>query len=156
MSSAGESVSSLGGAGFAGVSGGNGHARDKELVSVYFDTAKHELRKHGMSLRVRHIGDQRIQTVKANGPSAAGLFQRREWETPIKSDTPDLRAVRKGADGKLLDLPAEEFGEPIGHRGMDGRWARRLGDQQRERRQRALLCVALVALGHVGDHRDDR
>ena len=81
----------------------NGHARENELVSVYFDTAKHTLRKHGMSLRVRHIGDQRLQTVKANGQSAAGLFQRREWETPIKSDTPDLRAVRRTALDGLLD-----------------------------------------------------
>ena len=81
----------------------NGQARDKELVSVYFDTAKHTLRKHGMSLRVRHIGDTRLQTVKANGPSAAGLFQRREWETPIRSDTPNLRAVRRTALDGLLD-----------------------------------------------------
>src|SRR5215831_15050303 len=76
---------------------GNGHAAEKKLVSVYFDTANHKLRKHGMSLRVRHIGEQRVQTVKVNGPSAAGLFQRHEWETPIESDTPDLGAVRRSA-----------------------------------------------------------
>src|SRR5262249_26131803 len=75
----------------------NEHAHDKELVSVYFDTAKHKLRKHGMSLRVRHIGDARVQTVKANRQSAVGLFQRHEWEAPIKSDTPDLRKVRRTA-----------------------------------------------------------
>jgi inorganic triphosphatase YgiF len=89
---------------------GNGHARDKmrdkDLVSVYFDTAGHKLRKHGMSLRVRHIGDARVQTVKANRQSAAGLFQRHEWEAPIASDTPDLRAARHtaldGLTGKKL------------------------------------------------------
>jgi inorganic triphosphatase YgiF len=75
----------------------NGQAAEKKLVSVYFDTAEHKLRKNGMSLRVRHIGDERVQTVKANGQSAAGLFQRHEWEAPIESDTPDLRAVRRTA-----------------------------------------------------------
>jgi inorganic triphosphatase YgiF len=76
---------------------GNGHPAEKKLVSVYFDTANHKLRKHGMSLRVRHIGEERLQTVKANGQSAAGLFQRHEWEAPIESDTPDLRAVSRAA-----------------------------------------------------------
>src|SRR5690242_12678016 len=74
--------------------GRNGKARDKDLVSVYFDTAKHKLRRHGMSLRVRHIGEARVQTVKANRDAAVGLFQRHEWETPIAGDTPDLRATR--------------------------------------------------------------
>jgi len=99
---------------------GNGHARDKELVSVYFDTAKHKLRKHGMSLRVRHIGDARVQTVKANRQSAAGLFQRHEWEAPIKSDTPDLRKVRRtaldGLDGRKLARTLKPVFETRVHR----------------------------------------
>jgi inorganic triphosphatase YgiF len=83
-----------------------GKSQVSDLVSVYFDTAKHKLRKHGMSLRVRHIGEKRVQTVKADRQSAAGLFQRHEWEAPIASDTPDLRAARHTAldrlDGKKL------------------------------------------------------
>lgn len=70
-------------------------AQEKELVSVYFDTAKHKLRRKGLSLRVRHIGDKRVQTLKANGEWAAGLSRRDEWETSIKRDTPDLRAARR-------------------------------------------------------------
>ena len=92
---------------------GNGHARDKELVSVYFDTAEHTLRKRGMSLRVRHIGDRRVQTVKANGQSAAGLFQRREWEAPIRSDTPDLRAMRRTALDGLLTRKLARALKPV-------------------------------------------
>src|SRR5262249_57024426 len=84
----------------------SGLAGERELGSVYCDTAKHALRKRGISLRVRHIGDERLQTVKANGQSAAGLFARREWEKRIRSDTPDLRAVRRtaldGLDSKKL------------------------------------------------------
>src|ERR1051325_6903209 len=100
--------------------GRNGHARDKNLVSIYFDTAKHKLRKHGMSLRVRHIGQARVQTVKANGQSAAGLFERREWEAPIASDTPDLRATRHTAldhlNGKKLALGLKPVFETRVHR----------------------------------------
>src|SRR5215472_12021223 len=98
----------------------NGHAHDKELVSVYFDTAKHKLRKHGMSLRVRHIGNERVQTVKANRQSAAGLFDRHEWEAPIAGDTPDLRAARhtalEGLNGKKLTHTLKPVFETRVHR----------------------------------------
>jgi inorganic triphosphatase YgiF len=98
----------------------NGRARDKDLVSVYFDTAKHKLRKHGMSLRVRHIGEARVQTVKANGQSAAGLFERREWEAQIAGDTPDLRATRHTAldllNGKKLARALKPVFETRVHR----------------------------------------
>ena len=62
----------------------------EHLVSTYFDTPKHALRDAGLSLRVRRQGRVRIQTVKAAGGSAAGLFERREWEHRIKGDRPVL------------------------------------------------------------------
>src|SRR5262249_46780786 len=37
----------------------------------------------------------------ANREAAAGLFQRHEWEAPIASDTPDLRATRHTALDRL-------------------------------------------------------
>ena len=88
-------------------------AQEKDLVSVYFDTPKHKLRRKGMSLRVRHIGDKRIQTLKANGQWAAGLSQRDEWEKPIKRDTPDLRAVRRTALAPLLSKKFEHALKPV-------------------------------------------
>ena len=36
-------------------------------MSVYFDTDKHKLRKKGLMLRVRRIGNRYIQTIKATG-----------------------------------------------------------------------------------------
>jgi inorganic triphosphatase YgiF len=91
----------------------NGHTQEKDLVSVYFDTAGHKLRKKGMSLRVRHVGDKRLQTVKANGHSAAGLFQRDEWEAPIKGDAPDLRAARRTALGEKLGKKLARTLKPV-------------------------------------------
>jgi triphosphatase len=92
---------------------GNGQAREKELVSVYFDTADNKLHKHGISLRVRHIGDKRVQTVKANEGSAAGFLERGEWEAPIKSDTPDLRALRRTALAGLLTKKLAHALKPV-------------------------------------------
>ncbi|AGH51986.1 ceramide glucosyltransferase (plasmid) [Sphingomonas sp. MM-1] len=61
-----------------------------EQRSIYFDTPDHRLSKAGLSLRIRRSGKKRIQTVKADGASAAGLFMRSEWERPVDSDTPVL------------------------------------------------------------------
>ncbi len=50
------------------------------LKSVYFDTD--DLRLHGndLVLRVRHVGDRRIQTLKTVGRSLGGVSERSEWE----------------------------------------------------------------------------
>ena len=61
-----------------------------KLRSIYFDTPTHTLRHAGLSLRIRTSGRKRVQTVKASGASAAGLFVRSEWERPVSSDTPIL------------------------------------------------------------------
>jgi inorganic triphosphatase YgiF len=63
------------------------------LVSVYFDTPEDDLRRRGYALRIRHKGDRRIQTIKAEGAAAAGLFVRPEWECEIEGDTPQLDAA---------------------------------------------------------------
>jgi hypothetical protein len=41
--------------------------KEENLISVYFDTPKHKLARNGVSLRVRHNGDKRLQTVKSEG-----------------------------------------------------------------------------------------
>ncbi|TCU58708.1 inorganic triphosphatase YgiF [Novosphingobium sp. PhB57] len=55
--------------------------------AIYFDTPDHDLSKAGLSLRVRRDGSKRVQTVKADGPSA-GMFIRPEWERPVPDDEP--------------------------------------------------------------------
>ena len=63
----------------------------EQLVTVYFDTAKHRLRDAGVSLRIRHAGKQRLQTVKTLGNGAHGAFGRGEWEREVERDRPDLK-----------------------------------------------------------------
>src|SRR5262249_30377938 len=81
------------------IAGGKvGERTESDLVSTYFDTGKHKLKRHGLSLRVRQDGEKQIQTVKwAN----AAQFGRGEWETEIADDVPDL--------GKADGTPIEQF-----------------------------------------------
>src|SRR4051794_5390343 len=67
-----------------------GDRTDSRLVSTYFDTVKHRLRRHGLSLRVRHDGRRHIQTIKRTSGAALG---RGEWETEIGGPLPDLTKV---------------------------------------------------------------
>lgn len=65
--------------------------RDKtqhDLWAAYFDTPDADLLKAGLSLRVRRSGETFMQTVKATGRSAAGLFVRPEWEQEVAGLTP--------------------------------------------------------------------
>ena len=72
----------------------------RHLVSTYFDTPEHLLRRNGISLRIRQAGKKRIQTIKsaANGVAVA----RGEWERRIDGNEPELRAARGTPLPRLL------------------------------------------------------
>ena len=71
------------------------------LESVYFDSDNRFLRDHGLTLRVRHIGDKHVQTVKAISYSV-GSLERSEWEQTIDDDQPDLSGVKDTALGPIF------------------------------------------------------
>lgn len=75
------------------------------LVSIYFDTPDEDLRSKGYALRIRRKGDRHIQTVKAEGRAAAGLFVRPEWECDVAGGTPQLDAT----SGPLTEIFAPEI-----------------------------------------------
>lgn len=80
-----------------------------QQVSIYFDTAGWDLFKRGLSLRIRHSENERIQTVKAADGAAAGAFTREEWEQPVAGDTPvlddpQIRDLLAGVGPKLAPL----------------------------------------------------
>jgi inorganic triphosphatase YgiF len=70
-------------------------------ISVYFDTDKRKLRKNGLMLRVRRIGNHYLQTIKASAD--AGLFERGEWESKIADGEPDLTLVRDTALKSIMN-----------------------------------------------------
>jgi triphosphatase len=79
---------------------GGMRGKASRLVSVYFDTDKFDLHKHGVSMRVRRNGRQRLQTIKADNGSS--LSTRGEWEREVRSDSPDLNAAQDTPAAKLL------------------------------------------------------
>jgi inorganic triphosphatase YgiF len=64
-------------------------------VSVYFDTNKHKLRKKGLMLRVRRVGDRYVQTIKAT--NNFGPLERDEWEAELPGQEPDLDLAKDTA-----------------------------------------------------------
>lgn len=69
------------------------------MTSTYFDTPDLALRALGIGLRLRRIGQRRIQTMKLPIAGPVGAHSYRELESERAGDTPDLRSI---AD---VDLP---------------------------------------------------
>lgn len=63
------------------------------LVSRYFDTANCSLRSAGLSLRVREIGERRLQTLKADKAVVGGVSNPIEIEAEINTDEPVVDAI---------------------------------------------------------------
>ncbi len=76
--------------------------------TVYYDTPDLDLRKAGLSFRVRREGSRFVQTLKAATSEAGGLLDRSEWETEIATDQPDLQAVAGTPLEKLLSKHGAE------------------------------------------------
>lgn len=84
--------------------------RTDALVSVYYDTPDHALAAAGVSLRLRKVGADWVQTVKrkAGGTEAAGYFAHREDERPA----PGGRLALDGPDDEgALAAVAEAAGD---------------------------------------------
>ncbi len=56
----------------------------RNLESVYYDTARQELRRAGIALRLRRDGRRWLQTLKADSAQHAGFAARAEWELPVR------------------------------------------------------------------------
>jgi inorganic triphosphatase YgiF len=84
--------------------------KHRHLTSVYFDTPKLALRDHEVSLRVRRVGDQRLQTIKA---TSGALVMRDEWEQSIEGDQPKLELATGTALGPLLSRKLKDQLQPV-------------------------------------------
>lgn len=65
----------------------------RDQAAVYYDTEAGDLRRAGFSLRIRRSGDRHIQTAKHKADSAAGMFERSEWESPVPGFDLDFDAL---------------------------------------------------------------
>jgi triphosphatase len=73
------------------------HARNKGsiriLKSIYYDTPTRALYRAGVTLRVRQIGKQFIQTLKIMAGNDGEPLRRGEWESPVATMTPDIHLL---------------------------------------------------------------
>lgn len=64
----------------------------RQEKSVYFDTGDGYLRAHQSVLRVRSVGQRRVQTLKSVD-LRGGAWRRHEWQWEIFDDLPDCRLL---------------------------------------------------------------
>lgn len=76
-------------------------SRSNHQVTVYYDTPETRLKKHGLTLRVRNVGDRFIQTVKSV-TGDVGLLSREEIECEVASLKPDLSSLKEHPIHKLV------------------------------------------------------
>lgn len=85
----------------------------RALHARYFDTPEGELRCAGLSLRIRRSGDERVQTLKAEGAAMGALLARPEWERAVDGDAPDLTDAPEPMRSALLDGGAADRLAPV-------------------------------------------
>jgi inorganic triphosphatase YgiF len=70
---------------------GAGAPATHRLDARYFDTAANDLRRAGLTLRLRVEDGRQVQTVKSGGAIARG-----EWNDPVEGAAPDLASGKCG------------------------------------------------------------
>jgi triphosphatase len=79
----------------------NTPVQELQQVTTYFDTSDWALSENGASLRIRRIGERRVQTLKSLG-GVEDTFSRNEWEWELEGDAPDLTKLDGTPAGSLL------------------------------------------------------
>src|SRR5262245_47485620 len=82
------------------------------LNSIYFDSPDQFLREHGLTLRVRQIGSNHVQTIKSVNQGSDWL-ERSEWEQTIEGGQPDLTHVTNAALRRILTDEVRNALKPI-------------------------------------------
>ena len=83
-----------------------------DIDSMYFDTDRSKLRRHGVTLRIRKAGSKRVQTIKGADGASAGLG-RLEQEDEVRSNRPQLAHARGTPLAPLVDKKLEKQLRPV-------------------------------------------
>ena len=112
----------------------------RSVSSVYFDTARRELHRAGIALRLRHDGRRWLQTLKSEGAPHAGLAQRAEWELPVRRRALEPAAFPRAEVRDLTGVDLEQVAprlEPV----FETRFTRHSGVVQVEGNASAELAI---------------
>jgi len=90
-----------------------GRARSRKLVTVYYDTPNYELRRLGLSLRVRKVGRAYVQCVKGAHKKLGGVLVRMEWEGPVPSQAPAVSVIEDKKLRRLIRRAAVARLQPV-------------------------------------------
>ena len=86
-----------------------GSLAKQELLTTYYDTASYKLTESGMAYRIRRNGKKYEATVKTEQASGGGLSARREFNMPLKKDSPTVSGFTElGLETDLEELLAGE------------------------------------------------
>lgn len=86
-----------------------GSLAKQELLTTYYDTASYKLTESGMAYRIRRNGKKYEATVKTEQASGGGLSARREFNMPLKKDSPAVSGFTElGLETDLEELLAGE------------------------------------------------
>ncbi len=78
------------------------------LRSIYYDTPDLRLRKRGVALRVRQIGNRFVQSVKGANSGGGSLQRRFEWEATVPTMAVDLGVIDDTRARALLGAVAPD------------------------------------------------
>lgn len=88
-----------------------GELTERQCITLYYDTPNYDLRRYGVSLRVRYDGEQYIQCLKKKSSIKKGITSRDEWETVLEDASPNFAAI---PDPELRSqLLTGSFGETL-------------------------------------------
>ncbi|MEW6690487.1 MAG: CYTH domain-containing protein, partial [Pseudomonadota bacterium] len=87
--------------------------RQKQIVSVYYDTPGARLRRSGAALRLRREGGRWLQTLKAEAGPQAGLAARAEWELAAPGRRLDLGAFPRESIMAATGLDLRSLGRGL-------------------------------------------
>jgi len=85
----------------------------RRLHNIYFDTPKLQIHNSGMALRLRHTGNQWLQTLTGGGSVQAGLHQRNEWEIPVSGPALDLSLLQAAGWNEQLPQSLQKKLQPV-------------------------------------------
>jgi len=108
-------------------------AQQQHLRSIYFDTDAFQLKHRGIALRIRRVGKQWIQTLKAEAQSVGSLTHRPEWEAVVKQGRhPDFSILPTEAIELLKDIELQQIVPVFVTEFKRSIWLLKNGDNQAE------------------------